>query len=102
AIEQADRNAWIAFVQHHFFSAWLPDGGGEANIALTTDTSAGTPRYLIREMAKAPVVVAPGGQASTSARLWVGPKLVEQIKAQEVKGLDRVVDYSRFSIMAWL
>ena len=102
AIEQSDRNAWIAFVQHHFFSAWLPNGDGEAGITLTTDTSAGTPRYLIRKLAKAPVVVAPGGQANTSARLWVGPKLVGQIKAQDVKGLDRVVDYSRFTIMAWL
>jgi len=104
AIDASDSSTWIAFVQHHFFSAWLPDGQGGARnaIALNTDTSSGAPRYLIREMASAPVVVAPGQQASASARLWVGPKLVEQIKAQHVAGLDRVVDYSRFSLMAWL
>ncbi|TWT22272.1 membrane protein insertase YidC [Luteimonas marina] len=104
AIKASDSGTWIAFVQHHFFSAWLPDGQGGAKneIALDTDTSAGAPRYLIREMASTPVVVAPGQQASASARLWVGPKLVEQIKAQHVAGLDRVVDYSRFSLMAWL
>ncbi|MDH5830743.1 membrane protein insertase YidC [Luteimonas sp. M1R5S18] len=103
-VNATDSNTWIAFVQHHFFSAWLPDGAGAARnaIALDTDTSAGAPRYLIREMAAAPVVVPPGQQATTSARLWVGPKLVEQIQAQQVPGLERVVDYSRFSIMAWL
>src|SRR5690606_35021786 len=85
-----------------FFSAWLPDQQAEVDVTLDTDTSTGMPRYLIREVARAPVVVAPGQQASASARLWVGPKLVEQIKAQGVAGLDRAVDYSRFSLMALL
>ena len=102
ALHRSDRNVWIAFVQHHFFSAWLPDQQAEVDVTLDTDTSTGMPRYLIREVARAPVVVAPGQQASASARLWVGPKLVEQIKAQGVAGLDRAVDYSRFSLMALL
>ena len=104
AINATDTNTWIAFVQHHFFAAWLPGeatAGADA-ITLDTDTSAGVERFLIREMAATPVVVAPGQQAVETARLWVGPKLVEQIKAQHVPGLDRVVDYSRFSVMAWL
>ena len=104
AINATDTNTWIAFVQHHFFAAWLPGDAtaGADAITLDTDTSAGVERFLIREMAATPVVVAPGQQAVETARLWVGPKLVEQIKAQHVPGLDRVVDYSRFSIMAWL
>jgi len=103
-VDASDSNTWIAFVQHHFFSAWLPGAGGGAQnqVTLSTNNSSGAPRYLIREMAKAPVVVAPGQQASVDARLWVGPKLVEQIKAQQVAGLDRAVDYSRFTLMAWL
>ncbi|WP_413894653.1 YidC/Oxa1 family insertase periplasmic-domain containing protein [Pantoea ananatis] len=40
--------------------------------------------------------MAPGASASTEARLWVGPKLVSQIAKENVRGLDRVVDYSRF------
>ena len=104
AINATDTNTWIAFVQHHFFAAWLPGDAtaGADAITLDTDTSAGVERFLIREMAATPVVVAPGQQAVETARLWVGPKLVEQIKAQHVPGLDRVVDYSRFSVMAWL
>lgn len=102
AIRQTDSSAWIAFVQHHFFSAWLPDAQAEVDLTLDTDRSTGAPQYFIREMAKAPVVVQPGQQLANSARLWVGPKLVEQIEAQDIAGLDRVVDYSRFSIMAML
>jgi YidC/Oxa1 family membrane protein insertase len=102
-VQQSDTNAWIAFVQHHFFTAWLPDvPQAEVEVVLDTDRSAGVPRYFIRDMGKAPIVVAPGQQASASARLWIGPKLVEQIQAQQVRGLDRVVDYSRFTVMAWL
>ncbi|WP_251275171.1 YidC/Oxa1 family insertase periplasmic-domain containing protein, partial [Enterobacter hormaechei] len=44
--------------------------------------------------------VAPGQSTSTEARLWVGPKLVNLIAKEDVPGLDRVVDYSRFSMMA--
>ena len=104
AINATDSNTWIAFVQHHFFGAWLPDeaGGASKAITLDTDLASGAPRYLIREMATTPVVVAPGQQATSGARLWVGPKLVGQIQAQQVPGLERVVDYSRFSMMAWL
>ena len=46
------------------------------------------------------VNVAPGQQAVTEARLYVGPKLVGEMKAQGVPGLDRAVDYSQFSIFA--
>lgn len=101
-VNQRAKQSWIAFVQHHFFSAWIPAADDNTEVSLATDNSTGAPRYLIREMAQTPVVVAPGAQASTSARLMVGPKLVDQIKAQQVAGLDRAVDYSRFSGFALL
>lgn len=96
-----DRQVWIAMVQHHFFSAWIPRPDDTGEISMQVDRSTGAPRYLIRELGP-PVAVAPGQQATTSARLWVGPKQVDLIQAQGVRGLDRVVDYSRFSIFAML
>lgn len=96
-----DREVWIAMVQHHFFSAWIPHPDDTGEISMQVDRSTGAPRYLIRELGP-PVAVAPGQQATTSARLWVGPKQVDLIQAQGVRGLDRVVDYSRFSIFAML
>jgi len=91
------RDGWIAMLQHHFFSAWIPERGQPSTISL--DLPATGP--LVREMG-APLLVAPGASATTQARLYVGPKLVEQIRAQGVPGLERAVDYSQFSLMALL
>ncbi|MDH5822603.1 membrane protein insertase YidC [Luteimonas sp. RD2P54] len=91
------RESWIAMLQHHFFSAWIPEPEAETTISLHVDG----PRHLIREVGPG-LSVAAGQQATTSARLWVGPKLVQQINAQEVRGLDRAVDYSRFAVFAFL
>ncbi|WP_133000099.1 membrane protein insertase YidC [Luteimonas arsenica] len=93
---------WLAMLQHHFFSAWIPAATDEVTVSLHTMPGAGgAQQYLIREVGPG-LAVAPGDQASTSARLWVGPKLVGQIKAQQVPNLDRAVDYSRFSVFAVL
>ena len=93
---------WLAMLQHHFFTAWIPGASDEVTVSLQSTTSpAGLPQYLIREVGPG-LSVAPGAEATTRARLWVGPKLVGQIKAQEVPGLDRAVDYSRFALFAFL
>ncbi len=100
-LNASDRQAWIAMMQHHFFSAWVPQPDEVSTMSLQVDRSAGVPRYLIRELGPA-LGVAPGQQATSSARLWVGPKQVDLIRAEGVRGLDRVVDYSRFSLFAML
>ena len=48
------------------------------------------------------VSVAPGASAQTTARLWVGPKLVKQIQAEHVPGLERAVDFSSYAWLAWI
>lgn len=88
---------WIAMLQHHFFSAWIPEGQQPSTISLDAPPSGA----LVRELGEA-VQVAPGATATTQARLYVGPKLVSEIRAQQVPGLERAVDYSQFSILAIL
>ncbi|MBN6150524.1 membrane protein insertase YidC [Xanthomonas sp. AmX2] len=88
---------WVALLQHHFFTSWIPQADQSALYLLSNDG----PRHVIE--ARGPgFTVAPGQRASSEARLWVGPKLVNQIAKENVRGLDRVVDYSRFSLMAIL
>lgn len=88
---------WIAFLEHHFFTSWVPQADQGALFVLSKDGSS----YQME--ARGPgFTLAPGQQAESTARLWVGPKLVDAIAEQHVKGLDRVVDYSRFSILALL
>ncbi len=86
---------WAAMLQHHFFTAWIPQADQAALYLLSQNG----PRNVIETRGPG-FTVAPGQKVSTEARLWVGPKLVNQIAKEDVKGLDRVVDYSRFSIMA--
>lgn len=88
---------WIAMLQHHFLSVWIPQPDQAALFSLAhtgrVDSIAATgPAFT----------VAPGAKEATSARLWVGPKLVKQIQAQGVPKLDRAVDYSQYSFFAML
>src|SRR5690606_545195 len=88
---------WIAMLQHHFFGGWIPQADQPALYTLKMVDG----RYVIES--KGPSFsVAPGTNATTTARLWVGPKLVANIQSQQVPGLERAVDFSRFSIMATL
>ena len=98
-VEQSIRQGWVAMLQHHFFSAWIPQA--EENVTVSLDAPNGGAHALVRELG-APVQVAPGQQVASEARLWVGPKLVEQMKAQNVPGLQRAVDYSQFKVFAVL
>lgn len=92
---------WIAMLQHHFFSAWIPVAQDASTFSLAVQSDPGGARYLVREVGPG-FDVAPGSKASTQARLWVGPKLVAQIEAQRVPGLERAVDFSSYGIMASL
>ena len=93
---------WIAMLQHHFFTAWIPAAGDTGTFSLATTRGAGGQQQaLVRELGPG-VQVAPGASAQVEARLWVGPKLVDQIEAQQVPGLERAVDFSSFAVMAWI
>jgi len=100
-LERQVTGGWVAMLQHHFFAAWIPGADDTSTFSLATPAEGGATHYVIRSVGPG-VALAPGQQASLDARLWVGPKLVKQIEAQGVPGLDRAVDFSRFSIFATL
>ena len=96
-VDKSTSQGWIALLQHHFFSAWIPQASDKIVISLAAPNHGA--QALIRETGPA-VSVAPGQRATTSARLYIGPKLIAQMKAQQVPGLERAVDYSRFAPLA--
>jgi YidC/Oxa1 family membrane protein insertase len=100
-LDKESTGGWIALLQHYFFSAWIPGDKDKSKFTLTTTQDNGVTHYVVRALGPG-VNVAPGQKAETHARLWVGPKLVSAIEAQNVPGLTRAVDFSRFSIMATL
>jgi YidC/Oxa1 family membrane protein insertase len=96
-LDKTIAGGWLAMLQHHFFVAWIPQHDQAALYALAQNgdrdsISASGPQFAL----------APGQSGSSDARLWVGPKLVSQIKMQGVPGLERAVDYSRFALFALL
>ena len=102
ALDKRVTGGWIAMLQHHFFAAWIPGDKDASTFSLASPSGpGGQQQALVRELGPG-VAVAPGASASTSARLWVGPKLVKQIEAQHVVGLERAVDFSSYAIMAWI
>jgi YidC/Oxa1 family membrane protein insertase len=100
-LDKESTGGWIALLQHYFFSAWIPGDKDKSKFTLTTTQDNGVTHYVVRALGPG-VNVAPGAKAETHAHLWVGPKLVSAIEAQNVPGLTRAVDFSRFSIMATL
>jgi len=95
SVDQVIQGGWIAMLQHQFFTSWIPQPDNSALLKLSQANGAD-----VLELRGPGFTVAPGQKATTEARLWVGPKLVREIAAERVPGLDRVVDYSRFGFMA--
>ncbi|KAF0103321.1 MAG: preprotein translocase subunit YidC [bacterium] len=93
------RDGWLAMVQHHFVAAWLaPEvAGGQAREFYTR--ALGNEDYTAGVILPA-VQVAPGGEASTSMRLYAGPQELSKIKAL-APGLDLVVDYGWLTVLAY-
>jgi YidC/Oxa1 family membrane protein insertase len=100
-LSQPVTGGWIAMLQHHFFAAWIPEARDATTVQTALAPIPGGQASIIREVGPA-VAVAPGQRAETRARLWIGPKLVAQIQAQKVPGLERAIDYSGISVFATL
>lgn len=96
-LDRAVSGGWIAMLQHHFMAVWIPTPADSAQYS-TAVTTAGTPRYLIREMGPA-LAAAPGGTASSEARLWVGPKL-QKLLPDVAPGLELTIDYGVFTVIS--
>ncbi|MGA8278389.1 MAG: membrane protein insertase YidC [Rhodanobacteraceae bacterium] len=89
---------WAAMLQHYFFAAWIPPTAEIDHYSTATVSVDGVTRYLIRVVSP-PIKVAPGARATTSARLYVGPKLQGTLD-QVAPGLALTVDYGIFTVIS--
>ncbi|MCE2945301.1 MAG: membrane protein insertase YidC [Lysobacteraceae bacterium] len=86
---------WIAMLQHHFASAWLPPADERHQFSLAALDGQ---RFAIRSVGDA-ITVAPAAQAAVDLDLWVGPKLQEPMKVL-APSLPLTLDYGIFSFLA--
>ena len=90
-------NGWVAMIEHYFVAAWLPSDEKR------------TPReFFVRRLdgglyAAGVIVpvgtIAPGATGEVRVPLYVGPQ-DQDVLAQTAKGLDLVVDYGIFTVLA--
>lgn len=81
------KNGWLAGMQHHFASAFIP-----AHDALYTYSLKVTDRTYVLAAVGPPSEVAPNAKATLKEELFVGPKLQKQLIALHPE-LYRVADY---------
>jgi len=88
-LETEVTGGWIAFLQHYFVTALLPASASEPYRYYTL-APAGE-RYIVGSLSPA-LQLAPGAEARTGHRLFLGPKLQQRLE-QTAPGLELTVDY---------
>lgn len=89
---------WIAFVQHYFVTAWVPDAKAGNHYFTRVNAQSGE-NYL--GFTGPELVVAPGQTRQVAAALYAGPKVQERLKRIS-DGLELTVDYGWLWFIAQL
>ncbi len=101
AEEPYDKTAsggWLAMIQHYFFAAWIPPAQEQGTYTTQMIPTNSWPRYIAREVS--PVQTAnPGQRIEFSSRLYLGPKLQEQLE-EVAPGLEHTVNYGIFTVFS--
>lgn len=88
-------NGWVAMIQHHFVSAWVPtQGEHRENYVNAVDENL----FAIGSLVKMPSI-APGQIITDEAELYAGPQAQERLE-QIAPGLELVVDYGWLTFLA--
>jgi len=97
-LQRTVTGGWTAMLQHYFVTAWVPPADAPTVLATDVLDRAQPPRYLVRQVGP-PLSVAPGASASSSATLYIGPKLHDHLEVV-APGLDLSVDYGFLTVLA--
>jgi len=91
-------NGWLAMIQHYFFTAWIPPAEEEVTYSTQALTGDGWPRYIARNVSPLHSI-GPGASTTFSSRLYVGPKLQDEIP-EIAPGLEYTVNYGIFTVFS--
>lgn len=94
-VNQKIQGGWLAFIQHYFISAWIPD----AEVAQTYQTRVKNGLYLMGYISPATTVAA-GDSASVGGQLYLGPKIIDRLEVAAER-LDLTVDYGWLFFIAY-
>jgi len=94
-VKQSFQGGWIAFIQHYFLSAWIPN----AEQTQTYQSRVKNGVYLMGFVSPTTQVAA-GEQGNVEAKLYLGPKIIERLE-QVAPKLDLTVDYGWLFFIAY-
>ncbi|SFM52809.1 membrane protein insertase YidC [Marinobacter pelagius] len=86
-VNQQVTNGWLAFLQHYFLSAWIPERDMPAQFQSTQRGQLHVMGFVYPA-----TTVAPGETAEVGATAYVGPKIIDRLEAI-APNLDRTVDF---------
>ncbi|BES73837.1 membrane protein insertase YidC [Marinobacter nanhaiticus D15-8W] len=86
-ISRTAEGGWIAFLQHYFLSAWIPDADSQHKYQTAQRNN-----LTVMGFVSGATTVEPGQQAEVGARAYVGPKIIERLETV-APNLDRTVDF---------
>jgi len=91
-------DGWLAMIQHYFFAAWIPPAGQQNSYSTQEYAPSGWPRYIARAVSPQ-YSVAAGASHEFSSRLYVGPKLQDELDGI-APGLQHTVNYGIFTVFS--
>ncbi|WP_372964997.1 membrane protein insertase YidC [Marinobacter sp.] len=86
-INQSVTNGWLAFLQHYFLTAWVPDSETPAQFQTTQRGQLHVMGFVYPA-----TTVAAGETVEVGATAYVGPKIIDRLEAV-APNLDRTVDF---------
>ncbi|GGC66656.1 membrane protein insertase YidC [Marinobacter halophilus] len=86
-INQSVTNGWMAFLQHYFLTAWVPDPEQTAQYQSTRRDQLHVMGFVYPATS-----VAPGQSVEVGATAYVGPKIIDRLESL-APNLDRTVDF---------
>ncbi len=96
--QQTVSGGWLSMVQHYFFAAWIPPTEETATYSTHHVSPYGQVRYIARDVSPA-IQIAPGATGALSSRLYVGPKLQDELP-EIAPGLEHTVNYGIFTVFS--
>jgi YidC/Oxa1 family membrane protein insertase len=91
-------NGWLAMIQHYFFAAWIPPGEEQTSYSAKTIPGDIWPRHIAAGVSP-PRQISPGERAEFTSRLYLGPKLQDDLP-DIAPGLEYTVNYGIFTVFS--
>lgn len=89
---------WAAMLQHYFFAAWIPPANEAVRYETKVVQDFAGPRFLVRALSPQ-FTVAAGASLTRESRLYVGPKLQNNLAAI-APGMPYVIDYGKVTFIS--